>query len=58
VIADRLSKWWIDANLGQIEGTSIPVIAPWLYLTYIEHRGSLSDIPRNSSFFYGDEYFD
>jgi signal peptidase II len=39
VVADRLSKWWIDTNLGPIEGTSIPVIAPWLYLTYIKNTG-------------------
>lgn len=38
-ILDRLSKWWIEANLGPIEGTSMPILPPWLYLTYIHNTG-------------------
>lgn len=38
-ILDRLSKWWIETNLGPIEGTSMPVLPPWLYLTYIHNTG-------------------
>lgn len=38
-ICDRLSKWWIETNLGPIEGTSMPILPPWLYLTYIHNTG-------------------
>lgn len=39
VVFDRITKWWIDANLGPIEGTSMPVLPPWLYLTYVKNTG-------------------
>jgi signal peptidase II len=39
VVFDRLTKLWIDGNLGPIEGTSIPVLEPWLYLTYVKNTG-------------------
>lgn len=39
VILDRITKWWIDTNLGPIEGTSMPVLPPWLYLTYVKNTG-------------------
>ena len=38
-ILDRLTKWWIEQNLGPIEGTSMPILPPWLYLTYIHNTG-------------------
>ena len=39
VVLDRITKWWIDTNLGPIEGTSMPVWEPWLYLTYVKNTG-------------------
>jgi signal peptidase II len=39
VFFDRVTKAWIDANLGPIEGTSISVIEPWLRLTYVRNTG-------------------
>lgn len=39
VTLDRITKWWIDTNLGPIEGTSMPVLPPWLYLTYVKNTG-------------------
>jgi lipoprotein signal peptidase len=39
IVLDRVTKAWIDANLGPIEGTSIPVIEPWLRLTYVRNTG-------------------
>jgi signal peptidase II len=28
-----------DTNLGPVEGTSIEILAPWLYLTYVKNTG-------------------
>ncbi len=39
LVFDRVTKWWIDTNLGPIEGTSMPVLPPWLYLTYVKNTG-------------------
>lgn len=39
VLFDRVTKWWIDSNLGPVEGTSIEIWAPWLYLTYVKNTG-------------------
>lgn len=39
VIADRITKWWIDTNLGPVPGTSMPIWEPWLYLTYVQNTG-------------------
>jgi signal peptidase II len=39
VVFDRITKLWIDTNLGPIEGTSIPVLEPWLFLTYVKNTG-------------------
>lgn len=39
VVLDRITKWWIDTNLGPVEGTSMPVLPPWLYLTYVKNTG-------------------
>jgi len=39
VIFDRITKAWIDTHLGPIEGTSIPIIEPWLRLTYVRNTG-------------------
>lgn len=38
-VLDRISKWWIETNLGPVEGTSMPILPPWLYLTYIHNTG-------------------
>ncbi|MFN5934689.1 MAG: signal peptidase II [Roseiflexaceae bacterium] len=38
-VFDRLSKWWIETNLGPVVGTSMPILPPWLYLTYIHNTG-------------------
>lgn len=39
LVLDRITKWWIDTNLGPIEGTSIAILQPWLYLTYVKNTG-------------------
>jgi signal peptidase II len=37
-LADRLSKYLVMANMA--EGQSIPLIPPFLYVTYVQNRGA------------------
>ncbi len=37
-LADRLSKYLVMANMT--EGQSIPLIPPFLYVTYVQNRGA------------------
>jgi len=38
LLADRLSKYLVMANMA--EGESVPLIPPFLYITYVQNRGA------------------
>lgn len=38
LVADRLSKYLVMANMA--EGESVPLIPPFLYITYVQNRGA------------------
>ncbi|HHW08940.1 MAG TPA: signal peptidase II [Firmicutes bacterium] len=38
VIGDQLTKFWVHSHLEP--GQSVPILPPWLYLTYVQNPGA------------------